>query len=169
MKNITFSKLFNILLLAIAVALVIQRVPVIMEMLQRQGQSAVATSVPTLKDGNISLPLAGKHLMVFWATWCGPCKVELARINRLIKDGALDRHKVIAISISEDFVTVNTFSQEQDYQFLVGLDPSGALARQYKVAGTPTLLLIDETGKINWMTMGLSPSLELRLKHFLQN
>lgn len=169
MKMSSLSKLFNAFLYVVIALMLFQRIPVFVDMFKRQGQPSIPTSVQTLKDERLTLPLPGKHLMVFWATWCGPCKVELSRINNMIKNGTLDGSKVIAISSSEEPTTVRSFVQEKDYRFLVGVDTAGTLAKQYKVSGTPTLILIDETGKIDWMTMGLSPSLEIRLKTFLQN
>src|SRR5690606_19094484 len=100
-----------------------------------------------------------KQLLVFWATWCGPCKVELARINRLVKDGEIKATDVIAISSLEEINLVDAHVKENDYRFTVAIDPTGEAARQYKISGTPTLIFVDETGTIKWMTMGVSPSL----------
>lgn len=166
-KDITVSKLLNILLFVIVAWMLSQRLPVFFEMFKREGQEAIATQVQTLDGESLSLPLKRKHLMVFWATWCPPCKVELARINKMIKSGDIDAQKIIAISSGEEPLIVSSFAKENDYRFPVAVDPSGEIAKKYKVSGTPTLLLINEDGKIEWMTMGVSPSLELRLKSFL--
>lgn len=168
-KQLNFSTLSNFLLMLIVGWLLYQRVPTIIEMFQRQGQKAPPVKVQTLDGAQLSLPLSQKHLLVFWATWCGPCKMELARINSMIKAGTLSPDKVVAVSSSEDLETVRRFARENDYRFTVAIDPDGISARQFKVSGTPTLLLINESGNIEWLTMGVSPSLELRLKSFFKN
>lgn len=165
-KNFDFSRITNILLFFFIAWMVIQRAPLLLDMFQRQGQKAPFSHVYNLQNETLKIPLPQKHLIVFWATWCGPCKVELARINNMIKIGTLKATDVIAISSSESEELVRTFAKENDYRFLVATDPSGAAAKLYKVSGTPTLLLIDDTGNIDWMTMGISPSLEVRMKSF---
>lgn len=165
-KNFNFSKIMNILLFAFLAWMLLQRTPLVMEMFQRQGQSAPSAQVNTLQNEVLTVPLPQKHLLVFWATWCAPCKVELGRINSLIKSGALKPGDVVAVSSAESAETVEAFARENDYRFTVATDPKGAVAAVYNVSGTPTLLLIDEAAKINWMTMGISPSLEVRLKNF---
>lgn len=148
--------------------MLVQRIPMLVDMFQRQGKKAPQAQVVTLEGNTLFLPLSQNHLVVFWATWCGPCKVELARINKLVKDGVLAREQVIAISSLEDITTVKNNVTENGYLFTVGIDSSGEIARQYKVSGTPTLLLVKSDGTIDWITMGLSPSLELRIKSFFK-
>ncbi len=161
------SKAINILLFVFIAWMFYQRVPVIIEMYQRQGQTTASTEVRLLKGESVQVPLPKRHLLVFWATWCGPCKVELARVNNLIKNGTIKENDVLAVSVGESHEVVANFSKENDYRFAVAIDPQGEAANLYKVAGTPTLFLIDENGKVEWTTMGVSPTLEFRLKSFL--
>lgn len=168
-KNINFSKVTTVLLFFFIAWMIVQRAPLLWDMFDRQGQGAPKAQVNTLQNEILNIPVPQKHLLVFWATWCAPCKVELARINNLVKSRALKADDVLAVSSLESEETVKAFVTENDYRFTVATDPHGAVAKLYKIAGTPTLLLIDETGKINWMTMGISPSLEVRLKAFFNN
>ncbi len=57
--------------------------------------------------------------------------------------------------------------KEKGYAFQVALDPEGEAYRSYGVPATPTVVLVSEKGLVTWKSMGLSPSLELRLKSFL--
>lgn len=161
------SKAINILLFTFIAWTIYQRVPIIIDMYQRQGQKTESAEVRLLQGDSVQVPLPKRHLLVFWATWCGPCKVELARVNNLIKKGAIKDSDVLAISIGETPDIVAAFSKENDYRFSIATDPQGKTANLYKVAGTPTLFLIDEKGQVEWTTMGMSPTLELRLKSFL--
>lgn len=167
-KKISLSKIVNAILFFFVVWILAQKIPVFINMYQHQGNKILPVKVQTLSGDILSLPLPQKHLMVFWASWCGPCKIELSRINKLIIDGEINPNDVIAISIGENFETIKNHAKENDYRFIIGLDSSGEISKQYKVSGTPTLFLIDQNGVIEWMTMGLSPSLELRLKSFFK-
>lgn len=166
MKKISPSGVLNLLLGLFVAGMLVYRVPLFITMFQRQGQTAIITEVPLIDNSKLVLPLPRKHLLVFWATWCGPCKIELNRINSLVSSGVIKSQDVIAISSGEDPELVRTHANKNNYQFTVGLDTTGNIAKLYNVAGTPTLILIDQNGKIDWMTMGLSPSLEVRLSSY---
>lgn len=168
MKSWTLGNLVNVVLFLFVSWMLLQRAPLIVEMFKRQGSEAPQSTALLLDHQPVTLPLKKPHLLVFWATWCGPCKVELARINALIEKGSLSAEDVLAISTGEDEETVKAFTKNNSYKFNVALDPRGEAAKTYKVAGTPTLFLINEKAQIEWMTMGISPSLEVRLTQFLK-
>ena len=130
---------------------------------------ASSVAVTTFDGKSINLPHPNKkQVLVFWATWCAPCGVELVRLNRLIENGTVAADSIVAISIMEDAKLVKDTIHERGYQFKVYLDLNGSASEAYKVEGTPTILLIDEDGKISWMTTGLSPTLEYRVKKFFK-
>lgn len=105
---------------------------------------------------------------MFWATWCGPCKVELERFNRLVSEGVLKYGDLIAISSEEDLNLVKAVVQTRGYNFEVLLDTTGEVARRLQVAMTPTVFFIDESGRIDWVSAGVSPTLEWRVRHFFR-
>lgn len=111
--------------------------------------------------------LATKKVLVFWATWCPPCELELSRINDLVKEKRIPADSVLAISISEDKQTVDRVIAERGYLFQVGYDFDGVVAQKFAVAGTPTVVFLNGDKTINWITTGLSPLLKLRINIFL--
>ena len=133
--------------------------------------TAVQTFAVQKLDGSsiLSADLSKPSVLVFWATWCPPCKVELARLQRLVAGGSIPASSVIAVSIGEDRAVVEQTVKERGYTFDVALDPSGEVSNKYVVAGTPTVLLRNADGTIAWRSSGVSPSLELRVLKFLAN
>lgn len=105
---------------------------------------------------------------IFWATWCGPCEVELARVNRLVKNGSIPTEQVIAIAVREDYAVVQKAVTERGYTMKVAIDPDGRWSDAFGVQGTPTVALVGKDDTLQWITMGLSPSLELRLSSHLK-
>lgn len=138
-------------------------------MYETEGSTAKQALVTDLNDQSITLPLPTKHLLVFWATWCAPCKVELSRINRMVLNGEVSPESVLAVSIAEDPKIVSSFAKEQQYQFRIAVDQTGRAAKLYKVSGTPTIIFINQDQKVEWMTTGLSLSLEIRILSFFKN
>lgn len=145
-----------------------QRIPSILEMYNTEGKLAQSATVKELNNQLIVIPLKKKHIIVFWATWCGPCKVELGRINKMILNREIDAGLVLAVSVAEDSELVKSVVTDHGYLFKVAIDQTGKAAELYKVSGTPTLLFLDNDQKIQWMTTGLSPSLEFRIRSFLK-
>ncbi len=107
-----------------------------------------------------------KIVIVFWATWCPPCKVELARINRMVENNPSWATKVVAVSLGEDAATVSAAAKERGYLFQVGYDESQQLGEKFEIQSTPTILLKDTDNKFAWRSAGVSPSLEIRLNNF---
>lgn len=135
-------------------------------MYQTQGSAAPKGSVVSLSGETLGVPFHQKQILVFWATWCGPCSVELARIDKLIELGKISAADVLAVSVMEEPALVEKFAKEKNYRFQVAVDRSGELAHAYGVSGTPTIALIDQAGLIHWLTVGLSPTLEMRVLSF---
>jgi peroxiredoxin len=159
------KRMSNLIFLLVIAILLAQKIPVWIDQYDQEGAQANPLTVLSLEDSlPISLPLKNEpHLLVFWATWCRPCSIELARINNLIESHKIPASRVIAISSGEPQTLVQQHVRDKKYLFQVALDSDFQAVKSYKVRGTPTLILIDQNGKIDWVTLGLSPSLELRL------
>lgn len=166
-----FSLLFNIIFTVFVIYKLSQRIPDVLEHYKMEDQNLPEFQVSLIDGSSLSSQhWTDKKIMVFWATWCGPCKIELTRLNKLIQEGKIKNPKsVVAISSYEEAELVKKEAIDRDYRFAIGLDLNGSVAQKFKIAGTPTILFADDKSKIKWITTGLSPSLEIRAEEFLNS
>jgi peroxiredoxin len=96
----------------------------------------------------------GKEVMlVFWATWCGPCKMEIPHIIELRKSISEDKLAILAIS-NESEEVVKNFVQNNNLNYTVLVSKS-TLSEPYSlVTGIPSSFFINSEGKIKFGTMG---------------
>jgi peroxiredoxin len=94
---------------------------------------------------------AGKVILLnYWATWCGPCKVEIPDLIAL-QDQYRDKGLVVlGVSQDDDPATLRTFAGEykMNYPVLVGKDTPELLDAQGPLWGLPTSYLIGRDGAI---------------------
>jgi len=115
-----------------------------------------------LKDANGKIvhlsDFKGKVVLLdFWATWCGPCNIEIpwfTEFERRYKDRGFE---VLGVSMDDDgWKAINPFVAEKriNYRIVLGNDITGD---QYGgVEALPTTFVIDRDGRIASVHVGLS-------------
>lgn len=162
-KNFT-----NTIFFAIFAYALYMKMPSILTNFKYQDKKSSDFTVKLINGESYNLHTQPKKLvMVFWATWCGPCEIELKRINQMVIDKKIQPADVLAISSNEEESIVKEKTKRENYLFNIGLDTNGSIASLYQVSATPTIIFVDENKTINWMTAGISPTLEYRINSFL--
>ena len=94
----------------------------------------------------------------FWATWCPPCRQELARVQSDVIDRFAGRDFVfLPISRGETHQTVAAFREKTGYSFPMGLDPSQTVYDRYASNYIPRNFVIDRNGKVVLASVGYDP------------
>jgi len=89
-------------------------------------------------------------LVVFWASWCPPCKREIPLINELRQQYGENELQIFAVNINESIETVSSFARDWGINYTVLMDRSAEVADQYGVRGIPTNVLFDRDGNIQY-------------------
>jgi cytochrome c biogenesis protein CcmG, thiol:disulfide interchange protein DsbE len=88
-------------------------------------------------------------LLIFWATWCAPCKKELSD-NKALFQSFTDKG-VNVIMVSEDNAKtqarVKPYVESKGFKWRVLLDTDGEILKRYGGTSIPYTVLLDKTGK----------------------
>jgi len=124
--------------------------------------SAPDFTLKTIGGQEITLSgLRGKVVLLdFWATWCGPCKESIPHLTQLYKNYQDKGFELIGMSMdkSGDVEMVRRFVKSMDISYPIIMTPD-EVARNYKVTGLPTTVLIDKEGKVREKIVGFNSAI----------
>ena len=100
--------------------------------------------------------LRGKGVLLnFWATWCPPCRAEMARVDTDVIERFAGRDFVfLPLSRGEARSDVASFREKNGYDFPMGLDSTKSVFGLYASNYIPRNFLIDREGKIAATSVG---------------
>jgi thiol-disulfide isomerase/thioredoxin len=125
---------------------------------QVQGQLAPDFELQSLDGKNVKLSsYRGKAVLLnFWATWCGPCKIEMPWFIELQKEYGPEGLQIVGVAMDDaSNEEIAKFVKEMgvNYPVLLGKE---AVGEQYGgVSALPTSFFIDRDGKIVAREFGL--------------
>jgi thiol-disulfide isomerase/thioredoxin len=88
-------------------------------------------------------------LLNFWATWCGPCKLEIPDLVEL-QDQYGEDLVVLGFSVDDTAEQIRPYAAEyrMNYPVLVGLGHENVQEAYGPLFGIPVTVLIDRDGRI---------------------
>ena len=110
-----------------------------------------------------------KLIVSFWASWCGPCRLELPMLREFYQRHRKpdDNFEILAISIDDNHDDAEEYATKAKLPFPVLLDLDSSVAGSYGVDGIPTMFIVDEKGKVIYGHAGLDETLNITLVHRL--
>jgi len=128
---------------------------------------------PNAKTANLNLTLKemsgkavtlsaykGKVLLVdFWATWCGPCKIEIPGFVELYSKYRSQGFEIVGVLLDDQIAKAKPFARQfkMNYPVLDGEGHDDVKAAMGGVWGLPTSVIIGRDGKICKKHTGFAP------------
>ncbi|MGC4004547.1 MAG: TlpA disulfide reductase family protein [Pirellulales bacterium] len=124
-----------------------------MTRLDSVGQTMTLTGKPLGTNAKLDLAAyKGRITLIhYWATWCEPCKVDMAQLKELQAKYGKQGFELIGVNLDDksetaiDFLTKNRLPSAQLHE-VGGLD--SRYANEMGIQNLPTMILIDEAGKV---------------------
>lgn len=101
-------------------------------------------------------------LINFWASWCGPCKVEMPDLEAVYQERG-DELVVLGVDLQESVADVKTFLNEEiQVTYPILMDEGGKVANGFNMFTQPTSYLLDKDGIIRDRKFGAFTPEELQ-------
>lgn len=162
------NKKIWVLILAVVFVLVLGGASVLYERLGAQSDAQQLATQPSQTDPQLVLApdfivydaqgqavtlsqFVGKPIILnFWASWCGPCKMEMPDFQAQYEalDGQVQFLMVNMTNGRETMDTATEFLQESGYTFPVFFDTQADAAQTYGAYSLPTTFFIDAQGYV---------------------
>jgi thiol-disulfide isomerase/thioredoxin len=92
-------------------------------------------------------------LVVFWASWCGPCAHEAPALERFSETPA-GRGRIVGVDWSDGLSGARSFIRHYSWTFPTLRDAEGTVGNDYHLTGLPTTFVLDASGHIRTVLRG---------------
>ena len=92
-------------------------------------------------------------LVVFWASWCGPCAREAPALERFSRSPA-GRGRIVGVDWSDALSGARSFIRSHAWTFPNMRDGEGTVGNAYRLQVLPTTFVLDALGRIRAVLRG---------------
>ena len=112
----------------------------------------------------------GKKLVAinFWATWCGPCRMEMPGFEKLFRDKTGEGFTILAINEDKERAKLDAYLKEKTVTFPVLVDQEQKLSEKLGITALPTTILVGADGRVQEVFEGVQPYLQYRIERLLR-
>jgi len=105
----------------------------------------------------------GQVVMInFWATWCGPCRQEMPKLEEIFSRYERAGFTLLGVNIDEDSARAQRLADELGVSFPLLFDEEQTVSRLYDVRAMPMTVMVDRGGRVRSVHYGYRPGMEQR-------
>ena len=95
-------------------------------------------------------------MLNFWASWCGPCRMEMPFLQEISEDPEFTQRGlvILAVNLGETASVAEEFMDNNALSFMMLLDTTQKVGTLYNIQYIPTTYFIDKDGKIRDVKIG---------------
>lgn len=128
----------------------------------------------TVKDetSNVIDPTKKLNMVVFWASWCGPCRKEIPSLKKLDSGFTNSDLRIVSVSIDKDRSRWLKAVDEENMpwqQLLIPAKERETADSKYNLGWVPQIYLVNNKNKVINKIDGFSEEDEERIKSFITN
>ncbi len=103
-------------------------------------------------------------LLNFWASWCGPCRLEMPYLNALNNKYQALGFIVLGVNVEENTDKARNYLNDIPVDFPILFDDKNIVSKRYDVVAMPTTVIIDRNGNMRYLHQGYKPGDEKKYK-----
>jgi peroxiredoxin len=96
-------------------------------------------------------------MLNFWASWCGPCRQEMPLLESIYKKYNKMGFTLLGVNVEPDSNAANEWLKATPVSFPILYDRDSKVSKLYDVAGMPSTVIIDRSGKLRVLHRGYKP------------
>jgi len=134
------------------------------------GRQAPDFHLQTVDGKTVSLSdFRGRKLgLIFWASWNNGSHPAMLSMGMLYRSHEpTSNYDIVAICVGDEKADVQKFLAEQSVTMPVVLDPSEETARAFHVRSIPSVVVVDQAGKVTWSAVGFTQRMVMDVAHEL--
>ena len=102
--------------------------------------------------------LRGQVVLInFWASWCGPCRQEMPLLESIYRKYHKLGFTLIGVNVEPDSKAADEWLKATPVSFPILYDKESRVSKLYDVAGMPSTVIIDRSGKLRVLHQGFKP------------
>jgi peroxiredoxin len=123
------------------------------------GGPAPAFTLAARNGAEVSLAqYKGQVVMInFWASWCGPCRQEMPLLESIYHKYGKMGFTLLGVNVEPDSQAANEWLKQTPVSFPILYDKDSKVSKLYDVAGMPSTVIIDRSGKLRMLHRGYKP------------